>query len=130
MFGFQVPAGFQMFVTDFSFDAMNIGAAVAITATVMEVGVAVNSSNVSLATADSFLTNVFGPRRIPLGSMGWLVADGIGQPGRGNPVALSLTTPWLVDSLRFFHVIVQVHIGTATVGQITRGTCFIGGYLE
>ena len=130
LFGFQVPTGFQMFVTDFRFDAVNIGAAVAITPTVMDVGVALNSSAVSLATADTFTTNIYGPRRIPLGIMSWLLADGIGQPSRGAPIELSLTTAWPVDSARFFHVIVQVHVGTATASQIIRGNCFVGGYLE
>ena len=130
LFGFQVPTGFQMFVTDFRFDAVNTGAAVAITNTTMDVGVAVNASAVSLATADSFTTNVYSPRRIPLGQASWLIGGAIGQQAQGCPIALNLVTPLTVDSARFFHVIVQVHAGTATVGQIIRGDCFIGGYFE
>ena len=130
LFGFQVPAGFQLIVTDFRFDAMNTGAAVATTATIMDVGVAVNASAVSLATADAFGTNVYAPRRLPLGQIGWIVGDAIGVQGRGAPISMGLITPWITDSARFFHVIVQVHTGTATAGQITRGDCFIGGYLE
>ena len=130
LFGFQVPTGFQMFVTDFRFDAINTGAAVATTATIMDVGVAVNSSAVSLATVDAFATNVYAPRRIPLGTIGWVVGDAIGAQGRGAPISLGLVTPWTVDSARFFHVIVQVPVGTATAGQIPRGDCYPGGYFE
>ena len=130
LFAFQVPAGFQLFVTDFRFDAMNIGAAVATTATIMDIGVGLNASAVSLATADSYPTNVYAPRRIPLGTLGWVAGDAIGADGRGSPVSIDLMTPWLVDSNRFFHVIAQVHVGTATAGQIIRGCCYAGGYLE
>ena len=130
LFGFQVPAGFQLFVTDFRFDAVNTGAAVAITNTTMDVGVAVNSSAVSLATADAFATNVYAPRRMPIGLASWILGAGIGAQAEGCPINLNLVTPWTVDSARFFHVIVQVHAGTATVGQIIRGDCYIGGYLE
>ena len=130
LFGFQVPTGFQLFVTDFRFDAMNTGAAVATTATIMDVGVAINSSAVSLATADAFGTNVYAPRRMPLGMIGWVVGDAIGAQGRGSPISLDLFTPWVIDSARFLHVIVQVPVGTATAGQIPRGDCYIGGYIE
>ena len=130
LFGFQVPAGFQLFVTDFRFDVTNTGAAVATTATIMDVGVAVNSSAVSLATVDAFGTNVYAPRRMSLGQIGWIVGDAIGVQGRGAPIGLELVTPWTVDSARFFHVIVQIHTGTATAGQIPRGNCYIGGYIE
>ena len=130
LFGFQVPVGFQLFVTDFRFDAVNTGAAVAITNTTIDVGVAVNSSAVSLATADAFATNVYAPRRIPLGLASWILGAGIGAQAEGCPISLNLVTPWTVDSARFFHVIAQVHAGTATAGQIIRGDCFIGGYIE
>ena len=130
LFGFQVPVGFQLFVTDFRFDAVNTGAAVAITNTTIDVGVAVNSSAVSLATADAFATNVYAPRRMPLGLASWVLGAGIGAQAEGCPITLNLVTPWTVDSARFFHVIVQVHAGTATISQIIRGDCFIGGYFE
>ena len=130
LFAYQVPAGFQLFVTDFRFDAMNTGVAVATTATIMDVGIGLNSSSVSLATVDAFPTNVYAPRRIPLGEMSWLIGDAVGAPARGAPISLDCQTPWLVDGGRFFHVIIQVSVGTATVGQIARGVCFIGGYVE
>ena len=131
LFGFQVPTGFQMFVTDFSFSSVNTGAAVATTATIIDVGVGINSSAVSLATADGFpAASTFGPRRISLGTQAWIAGDAIGMDARGIDINYGLTTPWLVDSARFFHVIIQVYVGTATVSQVIRGNCFIGGYLE
>ena len=130
LFAYQVPSGFQLFVTDFRFDAVNTGIAVATTATIMEVGIGLNSSAVSLATVDAFPTNGYSPRRVPLGTMSWIVGDAIGAAARGAPISLDCQTPWLVDGGRFFHVIVQVPVGTATAGQIPRGVCFIGGYVE
>lgn len=128
LFGFQVPAGFQLFITNFRIDAVNIGAAVATTATVIEFGVGLNASAVSLATADAFATNVYGPRRIPLGVHSWLTGAAIGTAAES--ITIGLNTPWVVDGSRFFHIIAQVPVGTATAGQIIRGTAFVGGYLE
>jgi hypothetical protein len=131
LFGFQVPTGFQMFITDFAFNATNTGAAVATTATIIDVGVGLNASAVSLATVDGFpAANTFGPRRIPLGHQSWIVAAGIGTGAQQGPLIFGLETPWLVDSARFFHVIIQVFLGTATASQVIRGDCYVGGYLE
>lgn len=130
LFAFQVPVGFQLFITDVRIAMTNTGVAVGTTATLVEVGLGINSSAVSLATADAFATNVVGPRRIPLGFASWLVGDAIGAPSRDGALSMTLATPLLVDSGRFVHVIVQVPVGTATAGQIIRGTCFINGYFE
>lgn len=130
LFGAQVPAGFQAYITDFRLDMVNTGAAVAITPTIIDIGVGINSSAVSLATADSFTTNVYGPKRIPLGHASWIVGDAIGLPSRNGPIGLALGSPWVIDSLRFLHLIIQVYAGTATVSQVIRGDLLFGGYME
>lgn len=130
LFGYQVPTGVQMFITDFRFDSVNTGATVATTPTIIDVGVGLNSSAVSLATADSFTTQVYGPRRIPLGQATWVVGDLAGAASRGTPIDFNLVTAWEVDSARFFHVIIQIYAGTATASQVIRGDCYVGGYFE
>lgn len=132
LFGFQVPTGFQMFITDFRFDSINTGAAIATTATIIDVGVGLNASAVSLATVDNFAsgTNTYAPVRIPLGQASWAVGDAIGTASRSGAINVDLQTPWVNDSARFFTVIIQVYVGTATAAQVIRGDCFIGGYFE
>jgi hypothetical protein len=36
----------------------------------------------------------------------------------------------VVDGGRFFHIIVQVPVGTATVSQVIRGDVMVNGYFE
>lgn len=128
LFGYQVPVGFQLNITNFNMSAVNTGAAVATTATVLDWAVGLNASAVSLATADG--AGTWAPRRIPLGIQGWIVAAGIGSASGNQDINLNLRTPWVVDSGRFFHVIVQVPIGTATASQVIRGDVFVGGYFD
>lgn len=127
LFGYQVPAGFQLHITRVTITSVNTGAAVATTATILRWGIAVNSSAVSLATADSPPTS-FGPRRIAIGQQGWIVTAGIGV--MGDDIDRAFDTAPVVDSGRFFHVIVNCAVGTATASQVISGTCQIEGYFE
>ena len=126
LFGFQVPTDFQFICTGVRIDTVNTGAAVATTATVLDWGLGINSSAVSLATVDAATT--YAPRRIPLGIQSWIVGAAIGAPTEG--IDVQFDTPLVVDSGRFLHVILQVPVGTATVGQIARGNIMINGYFE
>lgn len=126
LFAFQVPADHQLIVTDLRITAMNTGAAVATTATILDWSVATNSSAVSLATVDAATT--VAPRRISVGSHGLIVGAGIGDSG--PDIVMDLSTPLVVDGGRFLHIIVQVPVGTATAGQFIRGNVMINGYFE
>lgn len=128
LFGYQVPVGYQLNITNFNISSVNMGAAVATTATIVDYGVGLNSSAVSLATVDG--AGTWAPRRIPLGIHPWIVGAAIGAAPGNQDINLNLRTPWVVDSGRFFHVIAQVPVGTATAGQIIRGDVFVGGYYE
>jgi hypothetical protein len=127
LFGYQVPPGFQLHVTRTNISSVNTGAAVATTATVLQWGIAVNSSAVSLATADSPPTS-WGPRRVALGMQGYIVADPIGKTAQD--IDRAFATPLVTDSGRFFHIICTVPIGTATASQVIRGTAHVEGYFE
>lgn len=128
LFGAQVPAGYQLHITNFNMSSVNTGATVATTPTIIDWGVGLNSSAVSLATTDTATT--WAPRRIPLGIQGWIVGALAGASSGNQDINLNLRTPWVVDSARFFHVIIQVFIGTATASQVIRGDVFIGGYFD
>lgn len=132
LFGFQVPTGYQLYVTGVAITAMNTGAALAGSATILDWSVGVNSSAVSLATADA-TGNVWGPRRIGLGMQGFPLAapNGPIQIGDVAPdIVRAFDPPLIVDSGRFFHVIVQVPVGTATGSQVIRGDVTVTGYFE
>jgi hypothetical protein len=134
LFGFQVPAGFQLYITDVSINSMNgaiqggaAGAAVATTPTMLQWALAVNSSAVSLATADG--AGTWAPRRLALGTQGFLVGDAVGLCR--DPISRNFDiSPLCAEGGRFVHVIVRVPIGTATANQTIRGTVHINGYFE
>ena len=130
LFGYQVPAGLQLYVTGVRISACNTGAAVATTATMLDWSIATNSNAVSLATADALgpPPTAWGPRRIPMDSMGFIVGAGIGVCA--PTIVHTFSTPVVVDSARFFHVIVQVPVGTATASQVIRGDVMVEGYFE
>jgi hypothetical protein len=58
----------------------------------------------------------------------WIVAAGIGAPV--ECIKRKFGVPLVVDGGRFFHVIVQVPIGTATASQVIRGDVFVNCYFE
>jgi hypothetical protein len=130
LFGYQVPAGLQLYVTGIRISACNTGAAVATTATMLDWSLGANSSAVSLATADALgpPPTAWGPRRMPLDSMGFIVGAGIGVCA--PTIVHAFSTPIVVDGARFFHVIMQVPVGTATASQVIRGDVFVEGYFE
>lgn len=127
LFAYQVPMGYTLIITGVRITAMNTGAAVATTATILDWAVAVGSSAVSLATAEAAGT-AWAPRRIPLGMQGFIVGAAIGAAA--NDIDVQFTTPLLCDSNRFVHIIVQLPLGTATASQVIRGDVVINGYFE
>jgi hypothetical protein len=130
LFGYQVPAGYQLYVTGIAISACNTGAAVATTATMLDWSIAVDSTAVSLATADSFGPPFvsMGPRRTALGMQGFIVGAGIGVCA--PDIVRSFNPPLVAEPSRFAHVIVQVPVGTATASQVIRGDVTITGYFE
>lgn len=126
LFAYQVPAGYQLTVNSISISIINTGAAVATTASIFDWSAGVNSSAVSLATVDG--AGTWAPRRIPLGMQGFEVGDGIGE--WGETITRTFDTPLVVDSARYFHVILQCPVGTNTGSEIFRGDVIINGYFE
>lgn len=133
LFGFQVPAlatfgkAPNMVVRGFRASAINVGAAVATTATVVQWGIGIGSTAVSLATADGATTRA--PRRLAFGYHTFAVGAGIGASG-GPDVYHQFLAPQVVESGTFIHVICKVPIGTATASQLIRGTVTIDAHWE
>lgn len=127
LFAFQVPVGFQLFITNIRITAMNTGAINSVvTPTVMDWAIGLNASAVSLATVDG--AGTWAPRRIPLGMQGF----GISSALASNAVDISarFEPPLVVDGSRYLHVILQIPFGAATGSQIIRGDVMISGYFE
>lgn len=127
LFGFQVPSGYRLVITGITVTCLNAGAiGSAITPTIIDWALGINSSAVSLATADG--AGTWAPRRIPIGMHSFGLSAFIGQAG---PDIIRTFDPALtVDSGRFFHVIAQVPVGAATASQIMRGDILVNGYFE
>lgn len=127
LFAYQVPVGYQMYITGVRISAINLGAAVAVGATVLDWALGVNASAVSLATAENPPTT-WAPRRVPLGLQGFLTLAAIGTTA--PDINVNFSPPLVIDSGRFLHVILQVPVGTATLNQIIRGDVTFNGYFE
>lgn len=126
LFGFQVPAGYQLIINAVTISTASIGAIGGLTGSLLDWSIGINSSAVSLATADG--AGTWGPRRIPLGIQTFAISAPIGS--LANDISRRFDTPLVVDSGRFFHVILQVPVGLATVSQIFRGDVLVNGYFE
>lgn len=126
LFGFQVPTGYQLKVYRCAVSTVNTGAAVAVTATILDWSVGVNASAVSLATVDG--AGTWAPRRLPLGVQAFKLLDGIGQVA--TDILRTFDPPLVIDAGRFFHIILQMPVGTATISQVIRGDVMIEGVFE
>lgn len=126
LFAYQVPAMYQLLLTSVAISCVNLGAAVATTASILDWALGINASAVSLATADA--AGVWAPRRIPIGIQAFQVADGIGK--QAPDIVRVFDPPLVIDGGRFAHVILQLPVGTATASQILRGDVTFNGYFE
>lgn len=132
LFGFQVPATYQLNLSSIAISALLTGAAIAGTATLLDWSLGLNASAVSLATAEA-PPATYAARRIPLGMQGFALAapNGPMQIGDAAPDIVRIFDPPLViDGGRFVHIILEVPVGTATVSQVFRGDVAINGYYE
>lgn len=125
LFAYQVPTPFKFYCTGVAISTGVTGIAI-VTATLLDWGLGINASAVSLATADG--AGTWAPRRIPVGIQGFAALAGIGT------IASDLTRrfdpPLLVDSNRFLHVILQIPNGAATGSLVFRGDVMLTGYFE
>ena len=132
LFGFQVPVaaalahGKKLVITGVRIDSINTVVAVATTATVLQWGIAVGATAVSLATAESATAK--SPRRVPLGIQTFAVGAGVGAAA--VPINAVLGSPMVAMPGEFVHVILKMPIGTATATEIFRGTVGVDGYWE
>ena len=123
LFGFQNPSPYQLIIRSLKIDATVTGAAIATTATILQWGIAANANAVSLATGAPYP-----PMRVPIGMQGFIVGAAIGTTAPS--VVYTPGSPIVIEPGRFFHIILNMPVGTATASQIIRGTAAVDGSFE
>lgn len=127
LFAFQNTSGYQLYIKNIAISMVNTGAiGSAITPTIMDWGIGVNGSGVSLATVDG--TNTWAARRVPLGMQAFGVSSIIGS--MPPDLIRRFDYPLVVDSGRYIHIILQIFSGAATASQIFRGDVVINAINE
>jgi hypothetical protein len=124
---YQAPAGSstvqgrRLVIRGVLLDAVNLGAAVATTATTIQFSIAYGHTAVSLATAETAsmaTATTKAPRRVPLGFMTWAVGAGIGaQSQTGNLLVDFGDSPIYVNPGEFVALVGKFLVGTATASQ-------------
>lgn len=124
---YQVPAGTanvqgrRLVIRGVVVDAINLGAAVATTATTLQFSLAFGHTAVSLATAEAAAAKA--PRRVALGFMTWPVGAAIGaQPQMGALNVDFGDAPIFVNPGEFVQLVAKFMQGTATASQVINFT--------
>ncbi len=126
--------GRNLIITGVRIDAVNIGAAVATTATVLQWSLAFGATGgtiPSLAQAEtaSFVTATAKAwRRVALGLQSWLVGDAIGK--QAQPVQVTFDAPIVVAPGQWVAAVAKFIVGTATASQVAWCTITFDAYYE
>jgi hypothetical protein len=119
---YGVPAGTisilgkRLVLRGVKLDLVNLGAAVATTATTIQFSIAFGHTAVSLATTESGFAKA--PRRIPLGIATWAIGAAIGQQPQSGPIVLDLgDAPALINPGERVALVGKFLVGTATASQ-------------
>ena len=126
---YQVPAttvstrNRRLKVNGIRLSCMNIGAAVATSATVLQWSLGFGHTAVSLATAEAATTKA--PRRIPVGLMSWPVGAAIGSMPQCGDIYLQFDSPIYINPGEFFAFVAKTVVGTATASQVIWGTATV-----
>lgn len=124
LFGLAIPIPYHFYFRGIRIETWNTVVPVATTPTLMQWGMAFNSSAVSLATAAPY-----SPMRFAIGAQTFAVGAAVGAKADA-PVYWQPAEPICVMPGKFIHVILKMPLGTATATEIFRGTCAIDGYFE
>lgn len=102
-------------------DLINLGAAVATTATSIQFSLAYGHTAVSLATTDGAASKA--PRRLALGFATWPVGAAIGDQPRAGKITLDLgDAPVFVNPGEFVALVGKFLVGTGTPSQVINFT--------
>jgi hypothetical protein len=114
--------GRNLVISGIRIDAVNLGAAVATTATIIQWSLAYGATGgtiPSLAQAESasFATATAKSwRRVALGMSSWLVGDGIGKAAQ--PIVVTFDNPIVIQPGQWVAAVAKFIVGTATASQV------------
>lgn len=124
---YQIPAGTvniagqRSVIRGVNLHLVNLGAAVATTATTIQFSLAYGHTAVSLATAEGAATKA--PRRIAIGIATWPVGAAIGATPTNGPIFLDLgDAPVFVNPGEYVQLVGKFLVGTATASQVIHFT--------
>ena len=120
LFGFTVPAPYSFVCTGITIDALNTGAAVATTPSVLQWFLSPDQTAISLVTASN--------RRVPLGIQSFPIGSVIGATPDKSIDRDFANAPLVTSAGRILVVGLRLPIGTATASQIIQGTVAVKGY--
>lgn len=124
---YQVPAGTvnvqgrRLVIRGIVIDAVNLGAAVATTATTVQFSLAFGGTTVNLTTAEAATAKA--ARRIALGIMTWPIGAAIGAQPQLGPIKVDFNdAPVFVNPGEFVQLVGKFLAGTATASQVINFT--------
>jgi hypothetical protein len=119
LYGFLVDTGYRRIITGVKVSLWNLGATVATTPTLIQFGLGINSTALSLATVDS-LPNTIGYKRIGVGAVSFPIGAPAGTAA--NEIFLDLSdSPLVGEAGRYCALTMRIPVGTATPSQIIQG---------
>lgn len=136
IFGYLNPIGTagipgkNLIITGVRIDTFNTVVAVATTATVFQWAIGVGATTVDLSLGDATGASARkGVRRLPLGVQTMPIGTAVGALATPT-IDVTFTSPLIVETGTYCHIILKMPIGTATATEIFRGTVLVNGYFE
>jgi hypothetical protein len=125
LFAYQVPSGFDLLIYSISIQTMCLAIQSTTAPTVIQWGLAVGSSAISLATAGANP-----PIRFAIGLQQLPKSASIGDSFSPNQLVWTPRVPQVCYGGKYVHIILRVPSGNATPGQINRGIVSIDGVFQ
>jgi hypothetical protein len=125
LFAYQVPIGYTLYVDSVRIGSFITGTKSSTSETLLQWALAANSSAVSLATG-----GLHPPIFFPVGMQEAPKSASRGAPFDPSPINYKPRTPVVVNSTRYFHIVLRVPVGNPTLTQTIRGYANVEGYFQ
>jgi hypothetical protein len=124
---YSVPVGSTLVIRGCWIDTVNLVAAVATTATVLQWGIGVGGTVDQLAGAEDAV-GVKIRRAIALGIQHWAVGAAVGAPAAR--IDVKFDDPLVIHGGEYVSFFYKVLVGTATATEVFRGVIGVNGFFE
>jgi hypothetical protein len=120
--------GRKLVINGVKISCVNMGAAVATTATTLFWSLAFGHNAVSLANPEAATTKA--PRRVPLGFVSAPVATPVGSNYSPDAIVYTFAAPIIVNPGEFIATVVKIVLGTATASQLIMYSVMFDAHFE